>query len=327
MFMKILAIESSCDETACAVVDSGFNVLSNVIASQIDIHQATKGVVPEVAARAHVGQVQAVFDQALIEAGLTMDDIDAVAVTKGPGLLTSLAVGTSFASSIAWIYNKPLIAVNHIHGHIFSNWLDCSEEIEYPVVVLTVSGGHNELVLVDRPGSVKILGETLDDAAGEAFDKVAKMMGLEYPGGPVISKLALDGNAEAYDFPRPMRDSGDYNFSFSGLKTAVWLKVSREEYVVEDVAASFQEAACDILAFKLLKAAEEYGAAEVHLAGGVSANGRLREMIAERTNLKFRYPSIISYCTDNAAMIAGAAQMIPKSEWLKAGETVSAGLN
>lgn len=324
--MKILAIESSCDETACAIVDDEFKVLSNVIASQIDIHQATKGVVPEVAARAHVGQVQAVFDKALNDADLTMEDIDAVAVTKGPGLLTSLAVGTSFASSLAWIYNKPLIPVNHIHGHIFSNWLDCSEEISYPVVVLTVSGGHNELVLVDEAGSVKILGETLDDAAGEAFDKVAKMMDLGYPGGPVISKLALDGNPEAYDFPRPMRDSGDYNFSFSGLKTSVWLKVSREEYKAEDVAASFQEAACDILAFKLLKAAEEFGAAEVHLAGGVSANGRLREMITERTKLKFRYPSQITYCTDNAAMIAGAAMMVPASEWLKAGESVSAGL-
>ena len=324
--MIIIAIESSCDETACAIVDDEFKVLSNVI-SQIDIHQVTKGVVPEVAARAHVGQVQAVFDQALSEAGLSMADIDAVAVTKGPGLLTSLAVGTSFASSLAWIFNKPLIPVNHIHGHIFSNWLDCSEEISYPVVVLTVSGGHNELVLVDEAGSVKILGETLDDAAGEAFDKVAKMMDLGYPGGPVISKLAEHGNASAYDFPRPMRDSGDYNFSFSGLKTSVWLKVSREEYKAEDVAASFQEAACDILAFKLLKAAEEFGAAEVHLAGGVSANGRLREMIAERTNLKFRYPSQISYCTDNAAMIAGAAHMIPESEWLQAGMSVSAGYN
>ena len=325
--MKILAIESSCDETACAVVDSDFKVWSNVIASQIDIHQATKGVVPEVAARAHVGQVQAVFDQALSDADVSMDDIDAVAVAKGPGLLTSLAVGTSFASSIAWIYDKPLIPVNHIHGHIFSNWLDRDEKIEYPVVVLTVSGGHNELVLVEGPGSVKLLGETLDDAAGEAFDKVAKMMDLGYPGGPVISRLAEDGNVDAYDFPRPMLGSGDYNFSFSGLKTAVWLKVSREEYKEADIAASFQEAACDILVTKLLQAADEFDAAEVHLVGGVSANNRLREMISQRTDLKFRHPAKITYCTDNAAMIAGAAHMVPKSMWLKAGESVGPGLD
>lgn len=329
--MLILGIETSCDETACALVRDGREVLSNVVASQVDIHKVTNGVVPEVAARAHVGQVQAVFEKCKIESkikGEFWDEVDAIAVTVRPGLLTSLIVGCSFASSLAWIFDKPLIPMNHIKGHIFSNWLGCEKgEIKFPVMVLTVSGGHNDLVLVKSERELEVVGETLDDAAGEAFDKVAKMLGLAYPGGPEISRLALEGDPLEFDLPRPMIDSGDFNFSFSGLKTAVL----REVYGLEgdlryaDLAASFQAAAVDVLTTKLVAAAKKYKVAEIHLAGGVSANKVLRAEIASRcgNDFVFRHPKDFNYCTDNAAMIAGAAYFEDKSIWVEPGMSVS----
>jgi N6-L-threonylcarbamoyladenine synthase len=326
--MLILGIETSCDETAAAIVKDGRAVLSNAIASQIDIHRLTNGVVPEVAARAHVGQLQAVLDEALKVSGVSFNEIDAIAGTEGPGLLTSLIIGASFASTLAWIFQKPLIPVNHIKGHIFSNWLDLEDEIEFPIVVLTVSGGHNELVLMKSVTELEIIGETLDDAAGESYDKVAKMIGLPYPGGPEISKLAPDGNEKAFDFARPMINNDDFDFSFSGLKTSVMYKIRdlKDEALSRkaDIAASFQAAVNEVLTVKLLKAAKKFNAKEIHLAGGVSANKNLREMIQGKSNeLKFRHPKQISYCTDNAAMIAGAAFFSDKNSWLEAGKAIS----
>lgn len=319
--MLILGIETSCDETAVAIVRDGREVLANVISSQIDIHRATGGVVPEVAARAHVGQLQPVLDEALSQAFVEWSDIDAIAVSTHPGLLTSLIVGTSFAAALAMIYKKPVIPVNHIKGHIFSNFLDIDDEVEFPVVVLTVSGGHNELVLMRHEQHLEVLGETLDDAAGEAYDKVGKMLGLPYPGGPEISKLSLEGNEDKYDFPRPMIHEG-YDFSFSGLKSAVRRQVDSGDFDKADIAASFQKAINETLAKKLLKAAEEYSVKEIHLAGGVSANTNLREKIQGMTKLKFRYPQNFGYCTDNAAMICAAAHRVPEIEWLKPGQAV-----
>lgn len=319
--MLILGIETSCDETAVAVVRDGREVLANVISSQIDIHRATGGVVPEVAARAHVGQLQPVLDEALAEAYVEWSDVDAIAVSTNPGLLTSLIVGTSFAASLAMIYGKPVIPVNHIKGHIFSNFLDIEEDVEFPVVVLTVSGGHNELVLMRTEKHLEVLGETLDDAAGEAYDKVGKMLGLPYPGGPEISRLSESGNPDKYDLPRPMLNDG-YDFSFSGLKSAVRRLVESEDFDKADVAASFQKAINETLAKKLIRASDEFGAQEVHLAGGVSANTNLREMIKGMTNVKFRHPQDFGYCTDNAAMICAAAFRVPENEWLKPGQAV-----
>ena len=243
-------------------------------------------------------------------------------MTAGPGLLTSLIVGTSFASTLSWVHKQPLIPVNHIYGHILSNWLEREDEIEFPVVVLTVSGGHNDLVLLRSETEFEILGETLDDAAGEAYDKVAKMLGLQYPGGPEISRIAPKGNVNAYDFPRPMISSGDFDFSFSGLKSAVRRELTGN-FVEEDVAASFQEAANDVLSSKLIVAAQKMSAKEIHLAGGVSANTNLREMISKRCgDVKFRHPSNMTFCTDNAAMIAGAAFYVSKDDWLKPGMAI-----
>ena len=332
--MKILGIETSCDETAAAVVEDGTKVLSNVIASQIALHKMTGGVVPEVAAREHVLKIVPVIEHALHEARLKLKDIDAIAVTYGPGLLSSLIIGVSAANTLAMATGKTLIPVNHIAGHIYANWLGEKPEdpIEFPCAVLTVSGGHNELVLMKKHVDFQILGETLDDAAGEAFDKVARLLGLAYPGGPQISKAALDGDAHRYPFPKSYLSETSYDFSFSGLKTAV-LNVVKEEYArakklspkfIADCAASFQEAVCEILSDKLLRAAEEYQVKEVHLAGGVSANRRLRALVAEKLaegffydhkgrkiplkhKPKLRYAENISYCTDNAAMIAGTA--------------------
>ena len=327
--MIILAIESSCDETACAIVKDGWQVLSNVISSQIGIHQSTQGVVPEVAARAHVEKVQIVFEEALKQSGLTMDDIEAIAVTAGPGMLTSLMVGINFASTLAWIYNKPLIAVNHIHGHILSGGLEVdpkSDKIEFPVAVLSVSGGHNDLYLVRDYNDYELLGSTTDDAAGEAYDKAAKMLGLEYPGGPSISKWAKNGNPLAYNLPKPVLKKG-YEFSFSGLKSAFDRQITElggiakiAEKQKADLAASFQHTVNSVLTYKLLKAASEFECKEIHLVGGVSANLDLREKIAsEAVNVEFRFPKEISFCTDNAAMIARAAFFVSEKEWLKPG--------
>ncbi len=349
--MKILGIETSCDETAAAVVENGTRVLSNVIASQVPLHRLTGGVVPEVAAREHVLKIIPVIEQALMDAdgARLLHDIDAIAVTRGPGLLSSLVIGTSAASALAMALSKPLIAVNHIAGHIYANWLGESPQdpLQFPIVVLTVSGGHNELVLMRDHMSFEILGETLDDAAGEAFDKVARLLGLGYPGGPEIARAAEGprahagaraaegpgahagvggraGDRQRFSLPKAYLSERSFDFSFSGLKTAV-LKLVREEFqrsggrlspqFIADCAASFQEAVCEVLSDKLLRAAKEYGAAEMHLAGGVSANKRLREMVSAKTadgyffnaKPKLRYPQNLSYCTDNAAMIAGAA--------------------
>lgn len=320
--MKILAIESSCDETAAAIVEDGRKVLSSVIASQIDIHAATGGVVPEVAAREHVLKVIPVVEEALQKAGITKDEVDTIAVTRGPGLLSSLIIGYSAALTLSRVWQKPFIPVSHIAGHIYSNWLNLPEEEnpEFPIMVLTVSGGHNELVLMRDHLEFELIGETLDDAAGEAFDKVAKLLGLGYPGGPAVAKAALKGNVEAFNFPRAMLKSGNFDFSFSGLKTAVLQLIEKEfadkgqlsEQFINDCAASFEQCVADILSEKLLKAAEKYQVKEIHLAGGVSANQRLRLRISEKillvnSKFKFRYNANLAFCTDNAAMIAGTA--------------------
>lgn len=317
--MKILAIETSCDETAAAIVEDGYNVLANVIASQIDLHAKTGGVVPEVAARCHVLKMPAVLDECLEEAKCNWDDIDAIAVTKGPGLVSSLIIGTETASVISYVMNKPLIPMQHIVGHVYSNWLNVEEEIQFPVLILTVSGGHNELILMRGHHNFEVLGETRDDAAGEAFDKVARLLGLGYPGGPAISKLAEKGDAKTVKLPRIMLEKGSFDFSFSGLKTAVLNEVKRNEGKISekmkaDIAASFQEAVVEVLAEKLILAAKRFPVKELHLAGGVSANKRLRETVLEKLEVEkpgmkatFRFPKSIAYCTDNAAMIASAA--------------------
>ncbi len=314
--MKILSIETSCDETAAAIVEDGQKVLANTISSQIDIHAKTGGVVPEVAAREHVLKMIPVLDECLKEANCKWDDIDALAVTKGPGLISSLIIGTETASVIAHVKNKKLIPVQHIIGHMYSTWLAIDEEPEFPILLLTVSGGHNELVLMRGHGDFEVLGETRDDAAGEAFDKVARLLGLRYPGGPEIAKLAENGDKNAFKLPRAWLDKDSLDFSFSGLKTSVLDLITKNKDADKaDVAASFQEAVVDVLAGKLMRAIEKYpGIKEVHLVGGVSANLRLREVIIERlpSNFKFRFPKSIKYCTDNAAMIACAGYFLQR---------------
>ncbi|MDP2625251.1 MAG: tRNA (adenosine(37)-N6)-threonylcarbamoyltransferase complex transferase subunit TsaD [Candidatus Peregrinibacteria bacterium] len=310
--MLILGIETSCDETSASVVEDGRMVRSNVIASQIDIHRKTGGVVPEVAAREHVVKILPVIDQALSEAGVDFEAIDGIAATQRPGLISSLLIGTNTSNTLALLGKKILIPVNHIEGHIYANWLDRDEAIEFPIVVLTVSGGHNELVLMNNHVEFEELGSTRDDAAGEAFDKVARLLELPYPGGPEISRLAEEGDPSGYPLPRAwMGDS--YDFSFSGLKSAVLRIVQSEgnELRRADLAASFQEAIVDVLSSKLTRAAIEYGAKTVLLAGGVSANKRLRTLAQERLEADlpistFLFPIKISYCTDNAAMIAAS---------------------
>ncbi|MEK7672263.1 MAG: tRNA (adenosine(37)-N6)-threonylcarbamoyltransferase complex transferase subunit TsaD [Patescibacteria group bacterium] len=317
--MKILAIETSCDETAVAIVENGRKVLANVIASQIDLHAKTGGVVPEVAAREHVLKMLPVLEEALETSSCNWDDIDAIAATKGPGLISSLIIGTETANVISCVKNKPLIPVQHISGHIYSNWLDVEEEVQFPILILTVSGGHNELYLMRSHFDFEVLGETLDDAAGEAFDKVARILGLGYPGGPAISKIALEGDSKKFNFPKAWLEKGSLDFSFSGLKTSVLNLVKKDDFNTADVAASFQEAVVEVLSEKLLMAYKQYPEVkEVHLAGGVSANKRLREVITEKFGkfapaVKFRHPKSMSYCTDNAAMIAAAAYF----KWMK----------
>jgi N6-L-threonylcarbamoyladenine synthase len=319
--MKILGIETSCDETACAIVEDGRRILSNVVASQIDIHAKTGGVVPEVAAREHVLKMLPVLDECLKVGGCGWEDIDALSVTRGPGLVSSLIIGTQTANVISYVKKKPLIPVQHIIGHIYSNWLfdDGVEMIppepEFPALILTVSGGHNELILMNGHYDFEVLGETRDDAAGEAFDKVARLLGLGYPGGPVISKTAEDGNPEKFDFPVILLEKDSFDFSFSGLKTAVLTEIKKHEGQISDqlkadVAASFEMAVVKTFGIKLQRAVEKFPQLkEVHLAGGVSANRKLREVAAEYLpeSVKFRYPEAIKYCTDNASMIASAA--------------------
>jgi N6-L-threonylcarbamoyladenine synthase len=313
--MKILAIETSCDETAASIVEDGWKVHSNVIASQIAQHSETGGVVPEVASREHMKVILPVIRRALSEAKMTWKDIDSIAVTKEPGLIGSVLVGRMTASALSFALEKPLIEVNHIHGHLYSNWLAREEGPEFPIISLTVSGGHNDLVWIPEHGKIEILGQTVDDAAGEAFDKTARLLGLGYPGGPAIEKTAKDGSANV-DFPRSRLDN--YRFSFSGLKTAVLYYLQDHQDKLEDpkfipdIAASFQAAAIDNLVHQLIKAVKDKSPKEVHLAGGVSANKSLRAKIASELDKLanppiFRHPEEMSFCTDNAAMIAAAA--------------------
>lgn len=308
----ILAIESSCDETAAAVVKNGREVLSNIISSQIPIHERYGGVVPEIASRNHVLNLPGVIDRALSEAGCGFGDISAVAVTYGPGLVGALLTGVSAAKAISAARNLPLVAVNHIHGHIAANYI-AHPELEPPFVCLVASGGHSHIVYVKDYTEFEILGRTRDDAAGEAFDKIARVLGLGYPGGPKLEKLAEEGDSHAVSFPQVSFGDGCYDFSFSGVKTAVINYIHRQEQKggevkKADLAASFQRAVVEALTEHTLKAAGEKGCSVVTLAGGVSANGALRRSFdeaAKQENLRLYYPPLV-LCTDNAAMIGCA---------------------
>jgi len=305
--VRILGIETSCDETAAAVVVDGREVLSSVVASQVDLHARFGGVVPEIASRAHVEVVDAVLAEAVERAGLALGEIDAVAACDGPGLAGALLVGVSAGKALALTLGVPYIGVNHMEGHLYAAFLE-EPDLEPPMVVLLVSGGHTMIVSMEDHGRYRLLGQTVDDAAGEAYDKVARLLGLGYPGGPVIDRLATEGDRQAIAFPRPLLDES-YDFSFSGLKTAVINHVkAHPEERTEDVAASFQEAVVDVLVTKLMRAAEEVGAPTVVIGGGVAANRRLRERVGEeceRRGVRAVRPSP-AMCTDNGAMIAAA---------------------
>ena len=309
----ILAIESSCDETAAAVVRNGREVLSNIMSSQIAIHKLYGGVVPEIASRKHIEKINQVIDEALEEANVTLDDIDAIGVTYGPGLVGALLVGVAASKAIAYAKKIPLVGVHHIEGHISANYIE-NKELEPPFACLVVSGGHTHLVRVKDYGEYEILGRTRDDAAGEAFDKVARAIGLGYPGGPKIEKLAKEGNPDAIAFPRAHIADSQYDFSFSGVKSAVLnyingCEMRKEEYNCADIAASFQKAVTDVLTENAMRAGEEFGMDKFAIAGGVASNGTLRNAMkeaCENKGVKFYHPSPI-YCTDNAAMIGVAA--------------------
>ncbi len=319
---RILGIESSCDETAAAIVENGRLILSNTVASQVDLHAQFGGVFPEVASRQHIRTIYPIITSALQQAHMGMSDIDAIAVTRGPGLPGSLVVGMNTAKGLALGSGLPLVGVNHLEAHIYSAWLhwppvsngaiadvQLSPAPQFPLIVLIVSGGHSELVLMEDHLKYQRLGGTLDDAAGEAFDKVARLIGLSYPGGPAIQKAAEGGDPRAFQFPRSWLE-GSLNFSFSGLKTAVLrevrnLQTVRSELPVADLAASFQQAVVDVLVTKTLQAAEEFSAKEVLVAGGVSANRALRTAFQSQATIPVHIPPL-SLCTDNAAMIAAA---------------------
>lgn len=310
--IKILAIESSCDETAAAVIKNGREVLSNVISSQIELHKLYGGVVPEIASRKHIEKINQVVEEALVKANTTLDDVDAIAVTYGPGLVGALLVGVAFAKSIAYAKQKPLVGVHHIEGHISANYIE-NLELEPPFLCLVVSGGHSHLVHVKDYGEYEIVGRTRDDAAGEAFDKVARAIGLGYPGGPKIDKLAKEGDKYAIKFPRAVIEGAPNDFSFSGLKSAVLnylnqCEMKQIQVNKADVAASFQQAVVDVLVDHAISAAKELNIDKVALAGGVASNSSLREAMktaCEMQQLSFYYPSPI-FCTDNAAMIGVA---------------------
>ena len=311
--IKILAIESSCDETAAAVVVNGRDVRSNVISSQIALHTLYGGVVPEIASRKHIEKINQVIEQALSDASVTLDDIDAIGVTYGPGLVGALLVGVAEAKAISYAKNIPLVGVHHIEGHISANYIE-NKELEPPFLCLVVSGGHTHLVKVLDYGKYEILGRTRDDAAGEAFDKVARAIGLGYPGGPKIEKVSHEGNPHAMEFPRAKIEDGPYDFSFSGLKSAVLnyingCNMKGIEVVQADVAAYFQKAVTDVLVGNAMKAIDEFKMDKFAIAGGVASNGTLREAMreaCEKKGVKFYHPSPI-FCTDNAAMIGAAA--------------------
>lgn len=321
--MKILAIESSCDETSAAVVENGTKVLSNVIASQAKIHDKTGGVVPEVAAREHVNAIMPVIEKALSEANIKLEKIDALAVTYGPGLGVALVIGTSVANMLSLVMQKPLIPVKHIYGHVYAPWLEAKKGVQFPLMSLSVSGGHNELFLMKGHHEFEVLCETADDAAGEAFDKVARLLGLGYPGGPLIEAAAKKGDAHAFVFPRASFSDGRLDFSFSGLKTAILYHLQKnksklkDKKFLADTAASFQIAVIDALTSRLFMMLDaHHEVKEVHLTGGVSANSALRGAIEhglkiwnKQNDMKviFRVPAQMAYCTDNAAMIGAAA--------------------
>jgi N6-L-threonylcarbamoyladenine synthase len=311
--INILAIESSCDETAAAVVRNGREVLSNVIYSQIDLHTLYGGVVPEIASRKHIDKINQVVEKAIADSGMQLKDMDAIAVTYGPGLVGPLLVGVSFAKALAYGASLPIIGVHHIEGHICANYI-ANKELEPPFMCLIVSGGHTHLVKVADYGKYEILGKTEDDAAGEAFDKVARAIGLGYPGGPKIDRVSKSGNPEAIKFPRAKVGGSEYDFSFSGLKSAVLnylntASMNNEKIITEDVAASFQQAVIDVLVGHSMEALNQYGFKKFAIAGGVASNSGLREAFenaCKERDIEFFLPPPI-LCTDNAAMIGSAA--------------------
>ncbi|SDC89554.1 N6-L-threonylcarbamoyladenine synthase [Terribacillus halophilus] len=314
----ILAIETSCDETAAAVIEGGRVIRSNVVASQIESHKRFGGVVPEIASRHHVEQITLVIEEAIRQSGIQKEDLDAIAVTQGPGLIGALLVGVNAAKALAFSLGKPLIGVHHIAGHIYANRLE--QEFAFPLLALVVSGGHTELVLMKEHGSFEVIGETRDDAAGEAYDKVARTLQLPYPGGPRIDKLAAEGE-QSIDFPRAWLEPGSYDFSFSGLKSAVINKLHNAKQKGEtlppaDVAASFQASVVDVLVGKTIRAAEEFGAKQIIVAGGVAANRGLRASLEEAFADKQADLLIppLALCTDNAAMIGAAASILYQQE-------------
>ena len=314
--MYILAIESSCDETSCAIVKNGCEDIATVISSQIDIHKNFGGVVPEVASRHHIKNITMVIEECLEKANMTMDDIDAIGVTYGPGLIGSLLVGVEAAKTLAWIYNKPLIPVNHMAGHIYANNL--VKKMEYPLLALVISGGHTELIYMDNEYSFKKIGATLDDAVGECYDKVARVAGIPYPGGPVIDKMSKQGTHE-YDLPLPL-DDNSYNFSFSGLKSSVInlahnTEQRGETLNKENLATSFQDVVVETITKKTMKAVKDLNVQRLVVAGGVSANSGIRESLTkacEENNIDITVPAL-KYCTDNATMIGAAAYFAYKN--------------
>ena len=325
----IMAIESSCDETACAIVKDGKEILSNIVSSQINVHTKFGGVVPEVASRIHVENISTVVTEALHQADLTMDDIDAIAFTQGPGLIGSLHVGVQSAKTLAWQYHKPLVPVNHMTGHIYANRFALDHDLKFPLLALVISGGHTQLVWMENEWDFKVIGTTQDDAIGEAYDKVSRVLGTGYPGGPIMDKMAKEGKPH-YTLPSP-KVHGKYDYSFSGLKTAVLQLIQREEkkgepIIKEDVAYAFQETALNLMVSKTLQAVEDLHPAMVVTAGGVAANSRLRVLLAEGMK---KYPEIelsqppIRYCTDNASMI-GASGYVAWKNGVRCGFDVSA---
>jgi len=323
--MLILGIETSCDETSAAVVENGRIILSNIVASQVDLHRKYGGVVPEIAFRRHAELIYPVIDEALENAGISFRDIQAVAVTQGPGLIGSLVVGVAVAKCLAYVLRLPLVGLNHLEGHLWANFLEYPD-LRFPFIGLVVSGGHTSLFYLQSPGEYELLGTTRDDAVGEAFDKVAKLLGLGYPGGPIIDNLSRKGNCRAIRFPQAMMKDNSLDFSFSGLKTAVlyYLKSLDAPLVVEDVAASFQEAVIEVLFKRVMAAVYLKQVNKILLAGGVAANTRLREVFSEkarRRGWQVYYPSP-ALCTDNAAMVASLGY-----DKLERGETANWGLN
>ena len=308
----VLAIETSCDETAAAVIKNGREILSDVVSTQIEIHKKFGGVVPEVASRNHVVDINPVIEEAVNKSGIKLEEIDVIAATYGPGLVGALLVGLSSAKALAYALNKPFVGVNHIQGHIAANYL-AFKDLKPPFISLIVSGGHTHIVEVEDYNKINILGKTKDDAAGEAYDKVARAIGLGYPGGPLVDKLAKEGTANI-EFPKAMYKEDNYDFSFSGIKSAVLnyinsKKMKDEEYNKADIAASFQKAVVEILVYKTIKAVKDKGYDKVVLSGGVSANSALRELMkskCEENNLGIYYPPL-NLCTDNAAMIGSCA--------------------